>query len=184
MRFSPTVLLLFAMLVFVVGCGKKEETASAQAQPKTTPKAQSKATPEVQTTAKEAKKAETATPKEAANPWDTPTRFALFIAQKNWKLSTLRAIASAQVEAGDKQQALATLKQALEAAQKIENSTKASNLSTVASAQAKAGDKQQALATLKQDVEEAPKIERERSKASALSTVASAQVQAGDKQQA
>ena len=125
MRDIKQFLLLFGVLMFLVGCGQKAEAAAPQAQPK----------------AKEAKKAETATPKEAANPWDTPTRFALFIAQKNWKLSTLTAIASAQVEAGDQQQALATLKQALEAAQKIENSTKASNLSTVASAQAKAGDK-------------------------------------------
>jgi hypothetical protein len=57
MKFLPMILLLFAVLVFLVGCGKKEKTTAPQAQPKVTPQAQSKA-----------KKAETVTPKEGPNP--------------------------------------------------------------------------------------------------------------------
>ena len=123
MRDMKQSILLFAMLVFLVGCGKKAEAAAPQSQPMATPKAQSKATSEAQPKAKEAKKAETATLKDAVNPWETPTRLALFMAQKieraDFKAKALRAVASAQVEAGDKEQALATLKQAVEAAQKI-----------------------------------------------------------------
>ena len=127
-------LLICLLLVGVVGCGK-----SLQAQPKS----------------KETKKAETSPPKEAANPWDTPTRLALFMAQKtkgSTKAVALSDIASALHKAGDKPQALAILKRAREAAQKIESrgfsGTQA--LSNIASAMVKAGDRKEALATLKQ----------------------------------
>ncbi len=89
MRDMKQSILLFAVLVFLVGCGKKAEAAAPQAQPK----------------AKEAKKAETATPKEAVSPWDTPTRFALFMAQKienaSARASALSAVATALAEAGE-----------------------------------------------------------------------------------
>ena len=144
MRFSPIVLLLFAMMMFLVGCGKKEEAAA--------PEAQSKATPQAYPKVKEAKKVETATPKEAVNPWDTPTRLTLFMAQKIEdalsKAIALRDIASALAEAGDKEQALATLKQALELAQKIENAIfkfKASALTGIAVALAETGEIKQAF---------------------------------------
>ena len=54
-------LLICLLLVAVVGCGE-----SLQAQPKS----------------KETKKAKTSPPKEAGNPWDTPTRLALFMTQQ------------------------------------------------------------------------------------------------------
>ena len=70
MRGMKQSILLFAVLVFVVGCGKKAEAAAPRPQSKATPQAQPKA-----------KKAETATPKDATNPWDTPTSLALFMAR-------------------------------------------------------------------------------------------------------
>ncbi len=99
--------LLFAVLVFLVGCGTQDEAAAPEAQPKATPDAQPTA-----------QKPETATPKGAAYPCDTPTRLALFMAQKiedaYSKAAALSSIASALVVARDREQALATLKQALE----------------------------------------------------------------------
>jgi len=126
-------ILLFAVLVLVVGCGEKVEAAA----------------PEPQSKAKEAKKAETVTPKESANPWETPTRLALFMAQNignaKQKAYALSGIASSLTKAGDKEQALATLKQAVEVAQKIEDAYwKTLALEDIASALAKAGDGKQA----------------------------------------
>ena len=90
-----------------------------------------------------------------------------------WKAYALSAIASALVEAGDKEQALATLKQAVAATQIIENAIgKADVLRGIALVQAKAGDKEQALATLKQALEVAQKIEDARRKATALRAIA------------
>ena len=82
MKLLPIVLLLFAMLVCLVGCGETEEPAAPQAQPTATPEVQPTATPPAQSKAKEAKKAEAATPKEGANPCDTPARLAQFMAQE------------------------------------------------------------------------------------------------------
>ena len=66
----------------------------------------------------------------------------------DWKASALIDIASAQIESGDKEQTLATLKQAVEAAQKIEATNtklKAESLRAIASALAKVGEIKQAL---------------------------------------
>ena len=103
----------------------------------------------------------------------------------------------ALVEAGDKEQALATLNQALELAHKIENAgEKVAALSNIASAQVEAGDKEQALGTLKQAlalveagdikqaVEVAQTIEDASSKAFSLSKISSVLAKAGDKKQA
>ena len=149
MRGMKQSLLLFAVLVFLVGCGKKEDAAAPQAQPKAKPN-----------------KAETAAPKEAANPWDTPTGLTLYMAQKiedaedaGTKAFALSKIALALAEAGD-------FKQAVEVAQKIENARfKTSALSDIASALAKAGDSNQA-------VEVAQKIENAKYKILALSNIA------------
>ena len=153
--------LLFASLVLLAGFGATDEAA----------------TPNSRSNALEPK------------PWDTPARLALFVAQKienaDYKAFALWDIARAQVEAGDKGQALATLKQATQNTQKIENAYyKASVLRDIASAQVEAGDKEQALATLKQALEVAQKIERRSSKARTLGRIASALVEAGDKEQA
>ena len=72
---------------------------------------------------------------EAVNPWDTPTRLALFTALKIGDADFRVFIASPLAEAGDKEQALAILKQAVEVAQKIEDaSDKARALMDIASA--------------------------------------------------
>ena len=118
MRGMKQSILLFAVLVFFVGCGRKAEAAAPDAQSKPTPK-------------------------DAANPWDTPTGLALFMAEKiepaTSKASALTEIATALAKAGE-------IKPALEVAQRIEDAIgKPFILSMIALALSEAGDKEQAL---------------------------------------
>ncbi len=157
MRGMKQSILLFAVLVFFVGCGRKAEAAAPEAQSKPTPK-------------------------DAANPWDTPTGLALFMAEKiepaTSKASALSDVATALIGAGEKEQALATLKQALEVAQGIELAfAKAPALTEIATALAKAGE-------IKPALEVAQRIEDAIGKPFILSMIALALSEAGDKEQA
>ena len=130
-------------------------------------------------------------PNEEAKPWDTPTRLALFMAQKietaperaYQSALALRSIALAQLGAGDKEQALATLKQGMGVTQRIEKEFgKVAALSLIASIQARSGDKEQALVTLEQAMAVAQQIKSASIKVSALRSIASGQDKAGDKE--
>ena len=146
-------LLICLLLVGVVGCGE-----SVQAQPKS----------------RETKTAETSPPKEAANPWDTPTRLALFVAREihpSRKARALSGVVFALANAGD-------IKQALEVAQQIESPrSKGSALGGIASALARAGE-------IKQALEVAQQIEDRISKMIALGDITGALVEAGEIKQA
>ena len=88
---------------------------------------------------------------------------------------TLSDIASAQAQTGDKEPALATLKQAVEAARKIEKDYAMANaLRNIASVLAKMDEKKPALAILKQSMEVAQKIEDASLRAFALMDIISA----------
>jgi len=103
---------------------------------------------------------------------------ALEVIQKTRGVSneeTLRAIASAQVEAGQKDQALETLKQAEKAVEKSSGMfmKKHDALKNLAVAYAEAGEKEQAVAKLKQAVEAAKVYEKNQfSSTSKESTIA------------
>ena len=77
----------------------------------------------------------------------------LFRSNVDFRASALRDIGAAQAKGGLKPQALATLKQAIELAQKFKDAAnRAHHLGAIASTQIEAGDRQQALVTLAQVV--------------------------------
>ena len=99
--------LLMIAAVALVGCWK------------TAPEPQAEPEPTAGTEPAKAEQTPKAGSKESANPWETPTSLSLFMARRSvgdGKAFALVEIARAQIGEGNKQQALVTLKQALEVA--------------------------------------------------------------------
>ena len=101
------------VLVLGMGCGKKGEPT-----PKAEPESTSRAKPS------RLKQTPSAGSKEEANPWENPTSLSLFMTREyagEGQVNALVEIARAQIGAGNKQEAVKTLRQAWVVAQTIED---------------------------------------------------------------
>ena len=107
------ILVALFVLVLGMGCGKKGEPT-----PKAEPESKSGAKPS------RPKQTQNVGSKEAANPWETPISLSLFMAREyagEGQVNALLEIARAQIGAGNKQEAVKTLRQAWVVAQTIED---------------------------------------------------------------
>ena len=107
------ILAALLALALGMGCGKKGELT-----PKAEPESTSGAKPS------RPKQTPNAGRKEAANPWEIPISLSLFMAREyagEGQANALVEIARAQIGAGNKQQAVKTLRQAWVVAQTIED---------------------------------------------------------------
>ena len=114
---------------------------------------------------------------------------ALFAARSvdsaNSRVLALSAIAVAQVEAGNKQEARNTIAAALSVARSIDSAdSRVVALSAIAEVQAKAGNKQEARDTVAAALSVARSIDSADSRVVALSAIAEVQAKAGNKQEA